>query len=383
MAVGIICEYNPFHLGHEKQLRMIRAQLGSDTPIVCLMSGSFVQRGAPAIFDSTLRAQAAVTCGASLVLELPTAYTLRSAEGFARGGVEILSRLGVVEQLCFGCESGDGAAIRRAAEALCRTGYDEQLRALLAQGLSYPAARQRALAALDGEDALLREPNDILAVEYCKAILQQQSPLCPMAIRRGGAYHSGAPESENPSATAVRAAFPDGAWRMCVPAAVQTLYQDAAVHTLAAGERAMLARLRALREDEWQCVPYGGEGLWSKVRRAVQTQPSVEAVIDASISRRYPRTRLNRLLLCAYLGLSDALLAQQASYVRVLAFDAAGQRLLRQIHENAPDYLLNAGARAPTRAAQELEQRLDGLYALFSEKDTAVRGKKRVFQKKT
>ena len=114
-AVGIVCEYNPFHLGHEKQLRMARERLGGSTPVVCLMSGNFVQRGAPALFDKTVRARAAVECGASLVLELPVTCALSSAEGFARGAVEIFDRLGTVDTLCFGSETGDAAALVRAA----------------------------------------------------------------------------------------------------------------------------------------------------------------------------------------------------------------------------------------------------------------------------
>lgn len=383
MAVGIICEYNPFHLGHEKQLRMIRRMLGEETAVVCLMSGNFVQRGEPAIFDAALRARAAVECGANLVLELPATYSLRSAEGFARGGVSILSRLGVVERLCFGCESGDGAAILRAAQTMCGAEYDAALRAQLESGLSYPAARQRALAALSGEEALLRAPNDILAVEYCKAIIESGSRLAPMAVLREGGYHDTAPSAENPSATAVRAAFPNGNWRVCVPDVAAEIYRDAAVHTLAAGERAMLARLRGMDAEAWQRIPFGSEGLWSKVHKAVLTQPTVEAVIDASVSRRYPRTRLKRMLMCAYLGITETHLQSEARYVRVLGFDAAGQRLLRQIHENAPELLLNAGARAPTREDAAFEARCDGLYALFSENDTAQNEKSCVFRKKT
>ena len=115
-TAGVICEYNPFHLGHARQLGLIRQQLGPEAAIVCLMSGNYVQRGEPAVFDKCVRARAAVEAGASLVLELPVTYALRSAEGFAAGGVSILSRLGC-GFLSFGCESGDGDAILRAAEA--------------------------------------------------------------------------------------------------------------------------------------------------------------------------------------------------------------------------------------------------------------------------
>ena len=200
-AVGIVCEYNPFHLGHEKQLRMARERLGANTPVVCLMSGNFVQRGAPALFDKTVRARAAVECGASLVLELPVTCALSSAEGFARGAVEIFDRLGAVDTLCFGSETGDAAALVRAAEAMTAPAFTQALRLALTDGLSYPAAQQRALEETLGDGALLTSPNDILAAEYCKALFERRSRIRPLAVRREGGYHDETPDAENPSAT--------------------------------------------------------------------------------------------------------------------------------------------------------------------------------------
>ena len=155
---GVICEYNPFHRGHEKQLRMIRAALGEETAVVCLMSGSFVQRGEPAVFDKRTRAAAAVLSGANLVLELPVTKALSSAEGFARGGVEIFTKLSLVDTLAFGCESGSGEEILRAAAAMCSPSYEEALRERIKTGLSYPAARQQALGLLPGDPSPLQQP---------------------------------------------------------------------------------------------------------------------------------------------------------------------------------------------------------------------------------
>ena len=200
-TAGVICEYNPFHLGHARQLGLIRQQLGQEAAIVCLMSGNYVQRGEPAVFDKCVRARAAVEAGASLVLELPVTYALRSAEGFAAGGVSILSRLGC-GFLSFGCESGDGDAILRAAEASRSSEFEQTLHANIQTGLSYAAARQRALEALGQDGQLLTRPNDILAFEYCRAILTQNSPMHPLAVLRPGDYHADTPDAEHPSATA-------------------------------------------------------------------------------------------------------------------------------------------------------------------------------------
>ena len=143
MIVGIICEYNPLHLGHEKQIKQIRRELGENCAIVCAMSGNFVQRGRPAIFDKTLRAEAAIKSGADLVVELPVTTALSSAEGFAAGGVEILSK--VCDSLCFGVETGTKESLLATAKALLNKDFPPLLRAFLDEGLSFPAARQKAM----------------------------------------------------------------------------------------------------------------------------------------------------------------------------------------------------------------------------------------------
>lgn len=370
-AVGIVCEYNPFHLGHEKQLRMAREQLGGSTPVVCLMSGNFVQRGAPALFDKTVRARAAVECGASLVLELPVTCALSSAEGFARGAVEIFDRLGTVDTLCFGSETGDAAALVRAAEAMTAPVFTQALRLALTDGLSYPAARQRALEETLGDGALLTSPNDILAAEYCKALFERRSRIRPLAVRREGGYHDETPDAENPSATAVRAALLRGeGWRQLVPEAAAAVYDGAARYTLTSGERAMLARLRGMSEAEWAQLPFGSEGLWSKLRRAVQTERSVEEILCAAKSKRYPRTRLQRMLMCGYLGITQTDLARPLTYVRVLAFDERGRAFLRRMRQSAAICVINAGERPADAAYYALECRCAALYGLFAESDT-------------
>lgn len=383
-TVGVICEYNPFHLGHARQLELLRQKLGPETAIVCLISGNYVQRGEPAIFDKCVRARAAVEAGASLVLELPVTYALRSAEGFAAGGVRILSALGC-GYLSFGCESGDGDASLRAAEASCMPEFEQALRTNMQTGLSYAAARQRALEALGQDGRLLMKPNDILAFEYCRALLTQNSPMRPLAVLRPGDYHADTPDAENPSATAVRRLILSGGdWRRYVPA--ECLYEEAAPHTLIWGERAMLARLRGMEKVDWERAAHGSEGLWSKVRKAVLTQPDYESILAAAKSRRYPRTRLQRLLLCAYLGIDAGQLAEVPPYVRALAFDERGQTLLRQAKKRGEICLVNAGQRPPDLPYYAMECRAADLYTLFGAPGTCccagMEQKYRIFRKK-
>lgn len=383
-TAGIICEYNPFHLGHLRQLQLVRAQLGEDAAIVCLMSGNYVQRGEPAIFDKCVRARAAAEAGADLVLELPVTAVLRSAEGFAAEGVRILSAIGC-GYLSFGCESGDGAAIWRVAEASVGEGYEALLHEQIRQGSSYAAARQQAMQQLGWGAELLERPNDILAVEYCRAILRQGSAMQPLAVLRPGDYHEKTPDPQNPSATAVRnTMLAGGSWRQLVPEAC--CYKDAAPHALGWGERAMLARLRGLEKQDWARAAHGSEGLWSKVWRAVQTQPDYESILAAAKSRRYPRTRLQRLLLCAYLGIDAGRLAEVPPYVRVLAFDERGQTLLRQAKKRGEIRLVNAGQRPPDLPYYAMECRAADLYTLFGAPGTCccagMEQKYRIFQKK-
>ena len=383
-TVGVICEYNPFHLGHARQLELLRQKLGPETAIVCLMSGNYVQRGEPAIFDKCVRARAAAEAGADLVLELPVTAVLRSAEGFAAEGVRILSALGC-GFLGFGCESGDGDASLRAAEASCMPEFEQALHTNMQTGLSYAAARQRALEALGQDGQLLMKPNDILAFEYCRALLTQNSPMRPLAVLRPGDYHAYTPDAENPSATAVRRLILSGGdWRRYVPA--ECLYEEAAPHALIWGERAMLARLRGLEKQDWARAAHGSEGLWSKVWRAVQTQPDYEHILEAAKSKRYPRTRLQRLLLCAYLGIDAGQLAEVPPYVRALAFDEQGQTLLRQAKKRGEICLVNAGQRPPDLPYYAMECRAADLYTLFGAPGTCCCGgmeqKYRIFRKK-
>ena len=363
-TVGVICEYNPFHLGPARQLAAVRQQLGRDTAVVCLMSGNYVQRGEPAVFDKGVRARAAVDAGADLVLELPVTAALQSAEGFAAGGVRILSALGC-GYLSFGCESGSGEALFRAAEASCAAEFEAFLHEAMQEGLSYAAARQRALAALGADGELLTRPNNILAFEYCRAIIRQESALRPLAVLRPGDYHADEPDAEHPSATAVRRLILTGGdWRPYVPA--EYACEGAVPHALCWGERAMLARLRGMEQADWARTAHGSEGLWSKVWKAVLSQPDYESILAAAKSKRYPRTRLQRLLLCAYLGISEESLRQTPPYVRVLAFDERGQTVLRQAKKSGGCMLVNAGQTPPDAAYYELERRAADLYTLFS-----------------
>lgn len=364
-TVGIICEYNPFHLGHLAQIGKIKAQFGENTAVIGVMSGHFVQRGEPACMDAYTRGKIACACGVDLVLALPVQKTLSSAEGFARGGVEILDRLGIVDAVCFGCESQTADAVLAAAQAMETPGFEEKLHAAVATGLSYAAAKQLVLEEMTGVEGILRTPNDILGAEYCRALQRRNSRIQPAPIHRPGSYHDTAADPENPSATAVRRLLTEGGWEEFVPAPARELMMAAPRYSMAAGERAVLARLRAMSEEDWEKTAHGSEGLWRKVRKAVHTETSLAGILEASRSKRYPMTRLSRLLMCAYLGLTERDLAAPITYSRILAMSEKGRELVKRCRENGDLILLNPGEKLQNPEERELERRVSDLFSLF------------------
>ena len=360
-VTGIICEYNPFHQGHKKQLDYIRARHPEDS-IVCLMSGNFVQRGKPAIVDKMVRAEAALRCGADLVLELPVTAALSSAEGFAAQGVQILRSF--CDRLCFGAETGHEEALMATARALLAPDFSVHLKQRLQEGLSFPAARQKALKDMGVAADLLALPNDILAVEYCKAILAQNSRMAPLVIRREGDYHDTHPDRENPSATAVRELMLQGqSWSDYVPEEARGGFDGAALHAMEAGERAVLTRLRAMTDEEFEALPYGSEGLWRKLMHACREYATLEEILQAVKSKRYTRTRLDRMVLCAFLGITREMFNVPAPYVRVLALNDNGREILKTARQHG--HFPNIGEKQDG-PYQQLENRCGDLYGLFA-----------------
>ena len=189
-VTGIIAEYNPFHQGHAYHLSRARELTGADR-ILVVMGGNFMQRGEPAITDKYTRTEMALRNGADLVLELPAASATGSAEYFAEGAVELLDASGVVTELCFGSELGELEPLEKAAELLLEEpeAYQELLRTELKKGRTFPEARETALSAFLPEKSLLASPNNILAIEYIKALKRRKSPIQPLTIQRLGNYH--------------------------------------------------------------------------------------------------------------------------------------------------------------------------------------------------
>ena len=361
MNVGIVCEYNPFHLGHQKQIHWIRQEFGAQTGIICAMSGNFVQRGQPAVFDKSIRAEAAVRCGADLVLELPVTVALSSAEGFAAGGVTVLSRL--CDKLCFGAETADASLLQATAQALLSKDFPPLLRRELDKGCSFPAARQAALEAMGLPGKVLESPNNILAVEYCKAMLLSGCRMQPLPIFRAGSYHAVDADTQNPSATSLRLRLGKGLdISPYLPPLAAPVFADAPVHTPEAGERAVLGKLRAMTEPEFASLPFGSEGLWRKLMHESGRQATLEDIACAVKSKRYTLSRIDRMILCAFLGITGEMLDMEIPYVRVLAFNDRGREILRGVKKDG--FFVNAG-QPVDHPLWEMERKWEDLYGLF------------------
>lgn len=389
-AAGIITEYNPLHMGHVHLMAEARRLLGPETGILCVMSGNYVQRGDFAIADKAARAAAAVQSGADLVLELPVPWALSSAEGFAAGAVEILKAAGAVTHLVFGSEGGDAGSLVRCAEALCSQDFSPRLREELKQGDSFPAARQRALEALLSKEdaAALARPNDTLGVEYCKAL--RGSGIRPVAVPRRGAGHDSKTATGGfASASAVRALLQRGeeetALSLCAPAMAEAYRAERAAGRAPASpalcERALLARLRFLEEEDWAALDQGNEGLYRRFARAARAAGSLAELLEAVKTKRYPLARLRRMVFRAYLGLPPAP-PEGPAYLRVLAANERGTALLAGMQKTAALPVLTKPA-AVRRLGEEarrlfdLEARADRLYALACPDPAAVPDERR------
>lgn len=387
-AAGIIAEYNPLHLGHCCQLRRLRALLGEETPVICAMSGNFVQRGDFALLGKHARAEAAVRSGADLVLEIPLSWACAPAERFAQGGVEVLLGTGLVTDLVFGSESADAGAIRSATEALLGPDFPEALRRELAGPHSFAAARQRALAGLIGEEGaeVLSRPNDILAVEYAKALLREGSEVHLVPILRQGAGHD-QDGGEYPSAGSIRRMIQEGRRAEALAAmapAMRELYEAeeawGRAPVFAAGaERAILAQLRRMGEADFLALDAGGEGLGNRLAAAAREAASLEEVLDRAKTKRYAYSRLRRLALWAYLGLRPETLPARVPYLRPLAMNQRGRALLAEARRRGALPILTkpADVRRLTPEAQAVFRRevlATDLYTLAFPGDPAPGG---------
>ena len=339
-VIGIVGEYNPFHFGHKYHIDETKLLLGENCPVVCVMSGDFIQRGEAAVYSKFARAEAAVKSGVDLVIELPLPWTLSSAEGFARGAISLLGSLGVVTHLSFGSECGETAPLEKLAEVLIDPRTDELIRQELLndETASYAVARQRAVTKAVGELASqLETPNNILAVEYIKAIYDQSLGIKPLTVQRFGSVHDSSSGSGPRSAAEIRTRLGRGMdISDCVPDDVLDICRREG--KLGRGpvlmenlEPAIISRLRMLSDADYAKIPDAGEGLYKRLANAAREESGIDAILAATKSKRYALSRIRRMMLCAALGVSGEMAKNTPPYARVLAANQRGCELLNDI----------------------------------------------------
>ena len=340
-VAGIIAEYDPLHTGHEWQIQQAK-QMGAKA-VVCVVSPSVVQRGGLSILPAHTRVKAALLAGADLVIQLPAPYAASSAEQFGAAAVFLLNSLGSVDSLVFGSESGDAAPLMQTAQVLQSEEFIQALKQELNKGDSFALARIRAMEKICPQALpFLEKPNDILGIEYCKAILSQKSTIKPVAIQRQGAGHEGAPSGGFASASWLRLqTAKDGVsgWAEYTPQCCEKLYQKAEQQGLLLNRTAMdfaiLSRLRQMEKEEILQIRGVGEGLENRLLSGLKTAASLEELYINMKCKRYPHARLRRLVLDTALKVPQSL-PPFPPYLHFVGASQLGLQLLKQSTPSLP-----------------------------------------------
>ena len=348
---GIIAEYNPFHKGHKYQITCTRKHFGADYVIVA-MSGNYVQRGTPALLPKHTRAEMALKCGADLVLELPVSVSTASAELFAKGGVQLLENLGVVDFLCFGSESGSVSELKSLAAVLTEEPeeYKQVLKKHLSQGKTFPSARALALQeyiktascdSLKHAEEILLSPNNILGIEYCKALLRIKSSIEPCTLKREGAgYHDTSLFNQNPSASAIRKHFLSSENNLkdmeeALPKEVFPVLLKAFTENVFVTEEdlSLLLHYRLLEEQKPELFLDVSPELSRRICNTRNKYQSFSQFVSLLKTKEMTQTRIQRALLHLLLQIRET--PENIPFARVLGFRRESTPLLKEIKKRS------------------------------------------------
>lgn len=371
---GIVAEYNPFHKGHLYQIEQSRRILGEDTAIVACMSGDYVQRGEAAIMNKMLRAETAVKSGADLVVSLPLRWSLSSAQGFADGAVHILNKIGV-DHISFGTEHDNIADLTEIAHLITEKSIIDGTIQNMTEGIPFALARERELYKVIKEKSkLISTPNNILAIEYLRAIEQQNTDITPLAVKRTGAGHdSEATHGDIASASnirrLIRAQGVEGVRTFMPEPAFEVLRradEDGLVLSdLARLDTAMTSVLGRLSIDDLACLPDISEGLEYRLYEAIQKGRTFEEICDYAKTKRYAHSRIRRILYCGFLGVKRTDSAYPV-FTRVLAFNDRGRQVLANLPEHEDFAVITKVSSYKGRFSDlELESEASGVYDMM------------------
>lgn len=321
-TAGVICEFNPFHNGHKFLLENIKSEYADK--IVCIMSGSFVQRGDVSICDKFTKTKIALKNGADVVIELPTPYAVSSAETFAKNGVRIAKECGC-DMLCFGCESADTDTLKDLAKKRKSEKVKRLVLSFMKSGDYYPRALFNSVLELYGEKyaEILKLPNNILAIEYINAC--EKYDISPIAIERKGAMHHSKSESENiASGSYIRSLIENHEeYSHLVPSIISNPAHLSNI------ESAILYRLKTMSKDEIKKLPDVSEGLENRIFECAKNYNSLQEILDNIKTKRYTLSRLRRIVISALLGITKDIQNTSLPYLRVLGFRENSQSMLR------------------------------------------------------
>lgn len=363
---GIICEYNPFHKGHKYHIEETRRRFGA-THIAAVMSGNFTQRGDVAVVDKYKRAETALKNGVDLLIELPVQYALSSAEQFAQGAVYLLNALGCVNMLSFGSECGNTELLRETAGAVYYAQESEEFGKYLKNGMSYPAALQKAIEKFYTDDVIdtLATPNNTLAIEYIKALDTFASPIKPVTVKRFGAAHDEDTNGDTEILSASRLRKMIYGEQDISEFAPECDFSNTA--SILNIETAILSKLRSMTKSSIEKTPNVLLGLENRIYKAAQVSTSLNELYFLIKTKRYTLARIRRIILSAFLGITKSDLKINPSYVKILGMNGRGREILAKADCELPinaSLSQLAGASDNARKQAKLEERCDNQYAL-------------------
>ena len=369
---GVICEFNPLHNGHKYLLDAIKKETGGYT--VCVMSGNFVQRGECAIIDKYRRTKMALANGADLVIELPSPFAVATAEKFAFGGVSLLDALGCCDRIYFGSESGTATELSFIAKLLKSEEFSSALSDEIRTGDNFATARENAVKKLAGSEVanMLRKPNNILGIEYIKALETLKSSIKPYTVKRIGADHDSEDKGVNASAKAIRECMLSGsAYSHMMPEDNIYYINDAVKHgeapaSLAYCERSILADLRRAKPEDLLNIPDVSEGIENKIISAARVSGTLVGLYAKIKSKRYSHARIRRIILSYYLRIDKSF--NRIPYIKVLGMNRNGLDIIKSKTNTLP-YVVNfSDVKKLDDYSQELfahEAMIDDIYALM------------------
>ncbi len=351
-VLGVIAEYNPFHNGHLYHLTESKKMTGA-TYTVAIMSGNFTQRGDTSLIDKWSKAKSALECGIDLVIELPVLYAISSAENFADGAIKLLNSMQVIDYISFGAETADMNMLNMIADIL----YDEpkEYQNLLAKelqsGISFPKARENALISYLNDNkyaTLLSSPNNILGIEYLKALKKYKSTIQPIAMPRIESAHNDLNYSGNiASSTAIRDIIKnnrlDIAKKLMPDSSFKNLFENIKighiVPDISIFEKEIILKLRSMSTYEISLLPDVSEGLEFSIKKAADSCNSIIQFLNIIKTKRYTFTRLQRILLYALLGITKkdiAMSKKTQPYIRILGANERGKYLISEVAKSNP-----------------------------------------------